>query len=136
MTSEQRSDIPRVVLAALFIVALIGSSIWILRPFLGAIVWAGTIVVATWPLMISLQARLWNKRALAVAVMTVLLLCLLVIPLTFAIGTIVANVDEMLLWARSLATFKAPPPPAWVADLPLVGARAVELWNGVAGEGM
>ncbi|MCE3242444.1 MAG: hypothetical protein K0Q83_2951, partial [Deltaproteobacteria bacterium] len=70
MTSEERSDIPRVVLAGLFIVALIGSSIWILRPFLGAIVWAGTIVVATWPLMISLQARLWNKRALAVAVMT------------------------------------------------------------------
>lgn len=134
--AERQQDITRGVLAVLFIVALIGSSIWILRPFLGAIVWAGTIVVATWPLMISLQARLWNKRALAVAVMTVLLLCLLVIPLTFAIGTIVANVDEMLLWARSLATFKAPPPPAWVADLPLVGARAVELWNGVAGEGM
>jgi predicted PurR-regulated permease PerM len=134
--AERQRDITRGVLAVLFIVALIGSSMWILRPFLGAIVWAGTIVVATWPLMISLQARLWNKRALAVAVMTVLLLCLLVIPLIFAIGTIVANVDEMLLWARSLATFKAPPPPAWVADLPLIGQRAVELWNRVAGEGM
>src|SRR5687767_15047556 len=98
--AERQHDITRAVLAVLFIVALIGSSMWILRPFLGAIVWSGTIVVATWPLMISLQARLWNKRALSVTVMTVLLLCLLVIPLTFAIGTIVANVDEMLLWAR------------------------------------
>jgi predicted PurR-regulated permease PerM len=45
-------DITRNVLAVLFILALIGSSIWILRPFLGAIVWATTVVVATWPLMI------------------------------------------------------------------------------------
>ncbi len=52
--SEQESDVTRVVLAVLFIVALIGSSVWILRPFIGAIVWAATIVVATWPLMIVL----------------------------------------------------------------------------------
>ena len=54
--AERQQDITRGVLAVLFIVALIGSSIWILRPFLGAIVWAGTIVVATWPLMIASAA--------------------------------------------------------------------------------
>ena len=134
--AERHYDITRGVLAVLFIVVLIGSSIWILRPFIGAIVWAGAIVVATWPLMIWLQRRLWHKRALAVAVMTLLLLCLLVLPLTFAIGTTVANVDQIGTWAKSLATFKAPPPPAWLADLPFVGARAMELWNRVAGEGI
>ena len=134
--TETHTDTARVVLAVLFILALIGSSLWILRPFLAAIVWAGTIVVATWPLMIWLQARLWNKRALAVAVMTLLLLCVLVLPLTFAIGTVVANVDQMIAWAKSLATFKAPPPPEWLADLPFVGERAIELWNRVAGEGI
>ena len=56
--AEIQRDITRVVLAVLFIVALIGSSIWILRPFLGAIVWAATIVVATWSLMIGLQTWL------------------------------------------------------------------------------
>ena len=60
--AEIQRDITRGVLAVLFIVTLIGSSIWILRPFIGAIVWAATIVVATWPLMISLQAWLWGKR--------------------------------------------------------------------------
>lgn len=35
--AEIERDITRNVLAVLFIVALIGSSIWILRPFLGAI---------------------------------------------------------------------------------------------------
>jgi predicted PurR-regulated permease PerM len=133
---ERQHDIARGVLAVLFIVALIGSSLWILRPFLPAIVWAGTIVVATWPLMIWLQTRLWNKRALAVTLMTLLLLCVLVLPLTFAIGTIVANVDQIVVWAKSLSAFKAPPPPAWLADLPFVGERAIELWNRVAGEGI
>jgi predicted PurR-regulated permease PerM len=135
-STDNQHDITRNVLAILFIVALIGSSIWILRPFLGAIVWATTIVVATWPLMISLQAWLWNRRTLAVAIMTLLLLCVLVVPLTFAIGTIVSHVDEVVVWAKSLATFKAPAPPGWLVDVPFVGQRAVELWNLVAAAGI
>src|SRR6185503_13595341 len=135
MTEIQR-DMTRGVLAVLFIVALIGSSIWILRPFLGAIVWATTIVVATWPLMIAAQAWLWGKRALAVTLMTVLLLCVLVVPLTFAIGTIVSNVDEIAAWARSLAAFKTPAPPAWAIKLPFVGAKIAELWEHVGAAGV
>ena len=134
--SDTRADITRGVLAVLFIVALIGSSIWILRPFLGAIVWAATIVVATWPLMISLQTRLWDKRALAVMVMTLLLLCILVVPLTLAIGAIVSNVDEIVAWAKSLAEVRPPARPEWLANLPLIGPKAVELWEGVAAAGI
>lgn len=134
--NETQADITRVVLAILFIVALIGSSIWILRPFLGAIVWATTIVVATWPIMISVQTWLWGKRVLAVTVMTLLLLCILVVPLTFAIGTIVSNVDDIVEWAKSLAAFKTPSPPQWVADLPYIGTRVVELWERVAAAGI
>ena len=129
-------DVTRNVLAVLFILALIGSSIWILRPFLGAIIWATTIVVATWPLMISLQKCLGNKRAFAVTVMTLLLLCVLVVPLTFAVGAIVSNVDDIAIWAKDLASFRLPPPPAWLVSLPLVGAKAVELWERVATVGI
>lgn len=134
--AEREHDVTRNVFAVLFIVGLIGSSIWILLPFLGATVWAVSIVVATWPLMISIQRCLWNKRVLAVAVMTLLLLCVLVVPLTFAIGTIVSNVDEVVAWAKSLATFKAPAPPEWIANLPLVGTKAIELWDRVAAVGI
>ena len=134
--AEIQRDITRSVLAVLFIVALIGSSIWILRPFLGAIVWAVSIVVATWPFMISVQTWLWNKRALAVTVMTLLLLCVLVVPLTLAIGTIVSNVDEIVEWAKSLSSFKTPLAPEWVANLPFVGTKAAELWERVAAVGI
>ncbi|HEX2928372.1 MAG TPA: AI-2E family transporter YdiK [Candidatus Binatia bacterium] len=134
--AEMQRDITRGVLAVLFIVALIGSSIWILRPFLGAIVWSTTIVVATWPLMIAAQTWLWGKRALAVALMTLLLLCVFVVPLTFGIGTIVSNVDDIVEWVKSLSSFKTPSAPQWVADLPFIGARLVELWERVAAAGL
>ena len=60
----------------------------------------------------------------------------LIVPLTAAIGTIVANVDEIAEWTKTLTALKTPSPPEWVARLPLVGAKAAELWHYVAAEGI
>ena len=116
----------------LFIGALIGTSLWILKPFLGAVIWAVTIVTATWPLMIYIQSLLWGRRSLSVTVMTLVLLCVLVIPLWLAIGTIVSNTDQIAAWTRSLSAFEVPPPPDWLAGLPLVGGELVAAWKKVA----
>jgi len=131
VTGMQR-DITRTVLAVLFIGALIGTSLWILLPFLGAAIWAVTIVTATWPLMISIQGWLWGRRSLAVAVMTVVLLCVLVIPLWLAIGTIVANTDQIAGWVKSMSDFEFPPPPDWLGRLPIFGGDLVAAWKKVA----
>jgi predicted PurR-regulated permease PerM len=131
MTTVQR-DITRTVLAVLFIGALIGTSLWVLKPFLGAAIWAVTIATATWPLMISVQGRLWGRRSLAVAVMTGVLLCFLVIPLWLAIGTIVSNADQIGGWVKSLSTFEFPPPPDWLGRLPLFGSDLAAAWKKIA----
>jgi predicted PurR-regulated permease PerM len=130
--AEAQRDLTRSLLAVIFIVGLIGSTFWILRPFLGAAVWATTIVVATWPLMIALQKRLWHKRALAVAAMTVVLLCVLVVPLTMAVGTILSSAEDIAGWAKSLAGFNMPPHPEWLEKLPFIGGKAVDVWEKVA----
>lgn len=127
--AELRSDLTRVTLAVLFLAGLIGTSLWILRPFLPAVVWAAMLVIATWPLMRKVQMRLWNSRALAVTVMTVILLLVFVAPLWLAIGTIVDNTGLIVGWAESVASSGLPPPPTWLAELPLVGARAVSAWQ-------
>ena len=46
--AEKQNDLTRTILGALFIVSLIGISLWILLPFLAATIWAATIVAATW----------------------------------------------------------------------------------------
>ena len=83
-----RGDLTRTTLAVFCIVGLIAMSVWVLRPFLAATVWATMIVVATWPLLKSLDARFGHRRAPAVAVMTLGMLLLLVVPLWLAIDTI------------------------------------------------
>ena len=46
--SDLGYDLARITLAVLFIAALIGTSLWVLRPFLPAVIWAAMLVVATW----------------------------------------------------------------------------------------
>src|SRR3954470_19944577 len=77
-------DLARATMSVLAIGLLIVTCLWILRPFLGAIVWATMVVVATWPSMLALQARLGGRRWLAILVMTIGLLLVLVLPLALA----------------------------------------------------
>lgn len=131
MADIQR-DLTRTVLAVLFIGGLIGVSFWILRPFLGALIWAVMIVVATWPLMLAVQNVLGNRRWLAVTAMSVILLLVLVLPFSAAIGTIVANAGTITDWSKTLSDFKLAPPPSWLASLPVIGDDATSLWQQVA----
>jgi predicted PurR-regulated permease PerM len=135
MDSTQR-DLARDVLAVLFIGSLIGVSLWILRPFIAAIIWATTIAVATWPVLLAVQARLWGKRVLAVTVMTLVLLGALILPFLAVIGTIVANADPIVEWVRSIRLDALPPPPEWVRLLPLVGAPIAQAWEQIVAEGI
>ncbi len=133
--ADFRYDLARVTLAVLFIAALIGASLWIVRPFLPAVIWAATLVIATWPIMRRVQARLWNSRALAVTIMTLTLLLVFVVPFWLAIGTIVKNSGQIVSWAESVASTGLPPPPAWLDELPLIGPRAVQVWQDVGDAG-
>ena len=122
-------DLARTTFAVLFIGALLAASLWILRPFLGATIWATMIVVATWPVMRRTQALLWGRRALAVTVMTLLLLLLFVVPLVLAIVTIVDSADQIADWARIVTTWRpGEQPPGWLYQVPLLGGYADRLW--------
>ena len=129
--SHQAQGLTRNALALLFLTILIVASFWVLHLFLTAIVWAAMIVVSTWPIMLSLQRRLWGKRSLAVGVMTLVLLMVLIVPLVMAVSAIVVRYEEILDWIKSLATFSLPPPPDWVGALPMVGSKIVAHWEHV-----
>jgi predicted PurR-regulated permease PerM len=130
--SEIQRDLTRTTLGVLLIVGLIAASFWILEPFLPSAIWATMIVVSTWPLMLRVQAGLWQRRSLAVVVMTLLLLLILLVPLSLAAGAIVANTDRFVAWAQSVTSLSLPAPPDWLAGMPLVGAPATKLWSRVA----
>ena len=129
-----RRDLTQAVLAVLFIGILLGGSLWIMRPFIPALIWAATIVITTWPLMLSVQRRCRNRRGFAVAIMTVALLLILVLPLWLAIQTVVENAGTISDWAKTLQTAELATAPSWVARLPWVGPRAAAKWAQVAAD--
>jgi predicted PurR-regulated permease PerM len=135
MNPPQR-DLAQITLSVLFIGGLIAASFWILQPFLAAVVWATMVVVATWPVMRGLQSWLGGRRSLAVAAMTLMLLLLMVVPLSLAIAAIADNAGRIASVAKWLSEFNLPPPPEWVARIPLVGNRLQDFWQQVAAAGI
>lgn len=122
-------DLARVTFGVLFIGLLLGVSLWVLRPFLGPVVWATMVVVATWPLMLRVQAAAGGRRRLAVTAMTLLLLLLFVVPLVLAIVTIVANAERLIDWARLVAAWRLPEvAPEWLRTMPMLGPLVDGLW--------
>ncbi len=122
-------DVTRITLAVLFIGILIAACFWILRPFLTSIVWATIIVIATWPLLLKLQGRMWGRRGLAVAVMTVVLLLVMIVPLMLAVTAIAGKANDIADRVKSLAEFTVPPAPDWVGRIPLAGRKLAEKWQ-------
>ena len=129
---DPRSDLARNTIGVLIIVTLIALTIWVLQPFLASTIWAAMIVIATWPVMTQVQQSLWRSRAVATTVMTLALLLLLVVPLALVIATIAANADALVAWAATLNSFTMPPPPEWLARVPMVGAPIVDGWRRLA----
>jgi predicted PurR-regulated permease PerM len=129
-----RHDLAQRTLGIVFIVGLLALCLWILRPFLPAIAWGATLVIATWPVLLSLQTRL-GSRGRAVTVMTLALLLVLVAPIWLAIDTIAANSDQIVRIAGSASEIQVPPPPDWLSGVPLVGPRLNAAWQNAADSG-
>jgi predicted PurR-regulated permease PerM len=132
MQNERSSDLVRVTLQLLALGALISTSLWIIRPFLVAIVWATAVAVSTWPLLLHAQASLRGRRSLAVAVMTLAIVLILILPFYFAVTAITGNIGAITDWSKSLATATLPQPPAWIRAVPIIGLKLATGWQQLA----
>src|SRR5689334_1226110 len=102
-------DLTKTTLGVLFIGALTVASLWILRVFLPALLWATMIVTSTWSVFLALQAKMGGRRGIATVVMTVALLLVLLIPLGLALGVLIGNIDTIIAKANSLKHLQVPP---------------------------
>jgi predicted PurR-regulated permease PerM len=134
MTAPER-DLLRTMLAVLFIGGLTLGSLWVLEPFLPALVWATMVVVTTWPLLLRVQRWLGGRRSLAVTAMTIAMLVVFVVPIASAVITLVNHADDIGRWLASLGDIRLPMPPDWLAGVPIVGARADAAWRDIASGG-
>lgn len=97
--------------------------LWVLRPFIAAILWAGILAYASWPLYLPLRALLRGLNSLAATVMTVVIGCAVVLPVLWIL-VLVQN--ELLSAYHQLSAYLAhgsPQLPAFVQRVPWVGQR-------------
>jgi predicted PurR-regulated permease PerM len=118
MDKSPENDLTRVLLASGFIILLAVGCLWIMSPFVPAIIWATTLVVSTWGLLLRLEKRFNNKRAPAVVVMMIAMALIVLIPLVLAFSTFLAQSEAILAFTRNIPNMKIPPPPQWLMDFP------------------
>jgi predicted PurR-regulated permease PerM len=122
-------ELTRTLLGILAILLLIAGTAWVLTPFVPALLWASTIVVATWPLLLRVEALVGGRRPVAVAIMTLGLLLALFLPLTYLIAAVLDNSDRLVELAQALKVRPLPEPPHWLETIPLLGQRVAGTWR-------
>ncbi|XOD70079.1 MAG: AI-2E family transporter YdiK [Sodalis sp. (in: enterobacteria)] len=126
--SSSLDDLPRILCTVTFIVLMSIGCFWIIQPFILGFLWASMVVIASWPLLIKVQHLLWEKRLLAVLVMTLLLLLLFVLPVSMLVSSIIDNTIPLMDWATQsehliLPSFQ------WLQNVPMVGAKLYSAWQ-------
>ena len=125
-------DLAQTTLSVLLIGVMIAGTFWVMQAFLPMIIWATTIVVATWPVLLKFERWFGNRRGWAVAVMTLLLLLLFVVPIAAALIAIVDHIPQFQAMVARVRDVGLAPAPEWFLKIPLVGSRMASGWNDFA----
>jgi len=135
MQSESSTDITRIVLFVLVIGVLLVGSAWTLLPFLNGLMWATTIALATWPALLRVERLAGGRRSVAVAIMTLLILAVFVIPFALAIGALLQAAEGSPSVINTFLAKGIGPPPEWIAGIPLVGHKLASRWQTISAGG-
>ncbi|WP_426111995.1 AI-2E family transporter [Massilia sp. PWRC2] len=115
------------------IVLLIVGCTLVLRPFISAILFAGVVVVSSWPLHQRLLARLRGRRNLAALTMTLCLTLLVIVPLSLVAWNMADDVKRVIDLLRAAIDGANLRSPRWLAGLPLVGPMLDGYLNNLLG---
>jgi predicted PurR-regulated permease PerM len=127
-------DITRITLLVLVIGALLVGSVWTLQPFLSGLIWATAIAITTWPLLLRLQ-QLTGRRSVAAAVLTLVALLTFIVPCALAINTLLGAASQGPAVLNDFFANGLPPPPEWIAQIPVVGGTVAERWRTISAGG-
>ncbi|MDF0606550.1 AI-2E family transporter [Neisseriaceae bacterium TC5R-5] len=120
-------SVSRVAAVALLVI----SCLKVIQPFLGALTWAAIIAISAWPLYCRLQRRLHGRHKLAAVLIVMTLGLALAAPIGLMVMTLADTLPYLSDLAHDLTTITPPSPPAWLANLPLVGETVLRFWHSV-----
>lgn len=122
------NQISRIALIALLIIGCI----FVLYPFMAAVLFAAVICVFTWPLYQRVWRQLGRRDTLAAITMTLLLLVALILPMAYLVTNLADSATILLDEAQTTLQNLQPFAPEWIKNLPLVGSQLAEFWQRAA----
>jgi predicted PurR-regulated permease PerM len=103
-------------------------SLKVLSPFINLVLWATIIAVAIYPLFQWLEGKVGGRTKTASAIFVLVSLALILVPSFAFFGEAIEESKEVS--ARMEAgTLSVPPPSPSVAEWPVIGEQAFELWS-------
>jgi predicted PurR-regulated permease PerM len=129
-SEENPKRLAQVALVALLIVGCIA----VLRPVLGAVLFAFVLWICTWPLYAKqLLPRLGGNNNLGATLMTSLLVLVMLLPMVFLATSIASGTDALIDEVQPYFSKGIPPrPPAIVRSIPLLGNEIDRSWRRIA----
>ncbi|HUO45093.1 MAG TPA: AI-2E family transporter [Burkholderiales bacterium] len=114
------------------LVALIIGCLFVLRPFVTALLGAAIMCFSTWPAYRHVERLTGSRPTLAALTMTLLLILLVVLPLALIAASLSDSAARAFDWLRTALASGLPAPPDWVRTLPLVGGSLDASWRALA----
>lgn len=100
----------------------------VFKPFLDLMLWALILAITLYPLHLWLRAHIGNRNGWSATLISVFSILVMVIPIYFISVSAFGSIQDVLQTAKS-GTIHIPPPPADVADWPLVGKQVYGVWS-------
>jgi predicted PurR-regulated permease PerM len=110
--------------------AIVGAGLWILRDFLAALVWAGVLAIAFWPVYRRVRRPLLRPidRIVAPALATTVIGIIFIAPLVL-LGVALARESHVIVHLFAEARHQGIPTPDWLPQLPVIGGTLAEWWQ-------
>ncbi len=100
-----------------------------LSPFINLLIWSAILAVMLYPLHLRLAVRLGNRwSALLIGLVGV---AVMLVAMVTVVASIASSLYSLIVGLHN-QSLSVPPPPRWLAGLPLVGQKLTEAWTLVA----
>lgn len=97
--------------------------LYVMAPFLAAILFAAAVVISSWPMYQRLLRRFGQRRTLAASTMTLTLTLLVLIPIALVGYHLADNIGRLFEQMRIVIDSGDVAPPAWIRNIPMVGTH-------------
>ena len=121
-------------LIQILLLALLGAGLWVMAPFISALLWGAILAFASWPLMRLLTRVLGGRETLAASLLTAVWIPVVALPLVWLGFNLADHIRDATAFIRDVQVDGLPDAPDWLGSIP-GGERLVRWWDSMDQQG-